>query len=311
MPVIRNSSAGAPSLRGTTIEELRTELQFYLQHLANRLDEQNGSRGVPTFQSPPDFQGNRLTNIAVPTSATDAQQAGNSLGLNTKATAYDAQGYGITNLPLASANGEAVPYEQLTSATANLAAGDASYVTVSTEPRLSKERRLAAEASVLTLTDAGANGTLTVSVATNGITDAKLRQGAAVSVIGRSVNSTGNVADIASGANGNVLRRAANVVGFGQITLNDATNTVTGTLAIGNGGTNSATALNNNRIAVTSAGAIVEAAALTNGQLLIGSTGAAPVAAAVTAGSGITLTPGAGSLTIATTLTLAAGVYTP
>lgn len=76
---------------------------------------------------------------------------------------------------------------------------------------------------------------------------------------------------------------------------------VTGVLPIANGGTNSSAALNNNRIMVSSGGAIVEAAALTNGQLLIGSTGAAPVAAGLTAGANITITPGVGSITIAAT----------
>ena len=70
-------------------------------------------------------------------------------------------------------------------------------------------------------------------------------------------------------------------------------------LPIANGGTNSGAALNNNRIMVSSAGAIIEAGAMTNGQLLIGSTGAAQVVAALTAGSGITVTNGAGSITIA------------
>jgi hypothetical protein len=72
-----------------------------------------------------------------------------------------------------------------------------------------------------------------------------------------------------------------------------------GTLGIAAGGTNSTTALNNNRIMVSSGGAIVEAGALANGQLLIGSTGAAPVAAAITAGAGISVTNGAGTITIA------------
>lgn len=79
------------------------------------------------------------------------------------------------------------------------------------------------------------------------------------------------------------------------------TTKVTGTLPIANGGTNSSSALNNNRIMVSSTGSIVEAAALTNGQLLIGSTGAAPVAANITAGTGISVTNGAGSITIANT----------
>ncbi len=89
--------------------------------------------------------------------------------------------------------------------------------------------------------------------------------------------------------------------------LTGGTITTTGTIAlaipvvIANGGTNSTTALNNNRIMVSAGGAIVEAAALTNGQLLIGSTGAAPVAANITAGTGISVTNGAGTITIAAT----------
>ena len=74
-----------------------------------------------------------------------------------------------------------------------------------------------------------------------------------------------------------------------------------GKLPIARGGTNSGTTLNNNRIMVSSAGAIVEAGAMTNGQLLIGSTGAAPVVATLTAGSNITITNAAGSITIAST----------
>lgn len=75
---------------------------------------------------------------------------------------------------------------------------------------------------------------------------------------------------------------------------------VTNVLPIARGGTNSGTTLNNNRIMVSSGGAIVEAAALTNGQLLIGSTGAAPVAANITVGAlaSLTVTNGAGSIII-------------
>jgi len=59
-----------------------------------------------------------------------------------------------------------------------------------------------------------------------------------------------------------------------------ATTDVTGVLPIANGGTNSSSALNNNRHIQSVGGALVEAPALTNdGQLFIGSTGAAPVAA--------------------------------
>jgi hypothetical protein len=81
----------------------------------------------------------------------------------------------------------------------------------------------------------------------------------------------------------------------------DTSKLTTGVLPVARGGTNSGTALNNNRIMVSSGGAIVEAAALTNGQLLIGSTGAAPVAATLTAGAGISVTNTAGGITIAAT----------
>ena len=79
----------------------------------------------------------------------------------------------------------------------------------------------------------------TVSVATNGITDALLRQSAGLSLIGRSANSTGNVADITAAADHNVLRRSGTTIGFGAISLNQS-GAVTGTLAAGNGGTGNA-----------------------------------------------------------------------
>jgi hypothetical protein len=79
---------------------------------------------------------------------------------------------------------------------------------------------------------------------------------------------------------------------------------VTGVLSVANGGTNSSSALNNNRIMVSSGGAVIEAAALTNGQLLIGATGTAPVASTLTAGNGIVITNTAGSISIANAPTI-------
>lgn len=79
---------------------------------------------------------------------------------------------------------------------------------------------------------------------------------------------------------------------------------------IANGGTNSSTALNNNRLMRSSAGAIIEAAALINGQLFIGSTGATPNPSTLTAGPGITITNAAGSITI-TNSSIGVGTLTP
>ncbi|KKR95567.1 MAG: hypothetical protein UU47_C0031G0001, partial [candidate division TM6 bacterium GW2011_GWE2_41_16] len=74
---------------------------------------------------------------------------------------------------------------------------------------------------------------------------------------------------------------------------------VSGVLPVANGGTNSSTALGNNRIMVSNTGSIVEATALTNGQLLIGSTGAAPVAANITGTTNrVTVTNGAGTISL-------------
>jgi hypothetical protein len=61
--------------------------------------------------------------------------------------------------------------------------------------------------------------TILGSVPANGIDDAHIRQSGALSVIGRSANSTGNTADIAATpASGNVLRESGSALGFGQIT---------------------------------------------------------------------------------------------
>jgi hypothetical protein len=78
----------------------------------------------------------------------------------------------------------------------------------------------------------------------------------------------------------------------------DTSKLTSGTLPVARGGTNSATALSNNRIMMSSSGSIVEAGAMVDGQLLIGFTGSAPSRATLTAGSGISITNGAGSITI-------------
>jgi len=119
----------------------------------------------------------------------------------------------------------------------------------------------------------------TISVATNGITDALLRQSSGLSVIGRSANSTGNVADIAAASDHQVLRRSGSTVDFGAVNLAQA-NATTGTLPVTSGGTGQTS--------------------YTNGELLIGnSTGNTLTKATLTAGSNVTITNAAGSITIA------------
>ena len=95
------------------------------------------------------------------------------------------------------------------------------------------------------LTGGPITGSGTISVATNGITDTLLRDSVALSVIGRSANSTGDPADIAAGTDHQVLRRSGTSLGFGSIALNQAA-AVTGTLPVGNGGTGGTTFTANN-----------------------------------------------------------------
>lgn len=57
----------------------------------------------------------------------------------------------------------------------------------------------------------------TAMIADDAVSDAKLRESAAVSVIGRAANSGGNPADIAAGANDRVLARSSNTLAFQQV----------------------------------------------------------------------------------------------
>jgi hypothetical protein len=61
----------------------------------------------------------------------------------------------------------------------------------------------------------------TAGLADNSVTDAKLRDSAALSVIGRAVNSSGDPGDITAGTNDRVLVRRSNTLVFDQIVVGD------------------------------------------------------------------------------------------
>ena len=73
------------------------------------------------------------------------------------------------------------------------------------------------------------SGTGTVmSIDNNVVTNADIRQSAALSVIGNSTNATANVADITAGTDGHILRRSGTSLGFGLLVdANVTTNTLT------------------------------------------------------------------------------------
>lgn len=70
--------------------------------------------------------------------------------------------------------------------------------------------------TTLGFTGAGATAS-TANIEDNAVTNAKLRDSAAVSVIGRSANTSGDPADIAAASNDTVLKREGDVVGFGKV----------------------------------------------------------------------------------------------
>jgi hypothetical protein len=74
------------------------------------------------------------------------------------------------------------------------------------------------------------------------ITNAKLRNSAPTSVIGRSSGTSGDPADIATTADEQVLRRSGGILSFGAIALGNAA-AVSGVLPLANGGTGAGTAV--------------------------------------------------------------------
>jgi hypothetical protein len=109
---------------------------------------------------------------------------------------------------------------------------DANFTNLNTD-KLEINAALGTPASV-TLTNA--TGLPTAGLVDNAVTNEKLRDSGALSVIGRSANSTGNPADIVAGTNHQVLRRDGSSLGFGAVDLS-SNQAVTGTLPVNQGGT--------------------------------------------------------------------------
>lgn len=264
------------------------ELNALLARLTTRLDRIEGLSGTPTYHGTVNVNGQALQNLPNPADPGSQQAAPISQVLSSigKTGQYRAKSLRITELADGQDDQDAATLAQLRDAQATVDLHGESFVVIALSSALTAERQLAGEATVITITDAGAGSTVTIEVTANGITNAKLRQSVAVSVIGRSANSAGNVADIAAAANGNVLRRAANVVGFGQIDLSDGANAVTGATAIANGGTGQTaqTAAFNALDPLTTKGDLIvhdgtnsiRVAVGSNGQLLVANSAATP-----------------------------------
>lgn len=68
-------------------------------------------------------------------------------------------------------------------------------------------------------------------IGNDAVTDTKLRDSAAVSVIGRAANTAGDPADIAAASNGQFLARLADVVGFVTPAMTHLSDVASGTMA--------------------------------------------------------------------------------
>lgn len=90
------------------------------------------------------------------------------------------------------------------------------YLVRTADAGLSAERVVTDSATVSW--DWATGGQVTANVVANSVGNTQLRQAGALSLIGRSANSTGNVADIAATAtSGAVLRESGSTIGFGTI----------------------------------------------------------------------------------------------
>lgn len=60
-------SLGIPQITGSTPDELRLSTQFWMQQVFNHLDKLTGARGIPTFLSDINANGNNVINLPDPT----------------------------------------------------------------------------------------------------------------------------------------------------------------------------------------------------------------------------------------------------
>lgn len=84
-------------------------------------------------------------------------------------------------------------------------------------------------------------GSVAATIAANAVTDGKFRQSAGLSVVGRSANSTGDVADITAASDNQIFRRSGTSIGFGSIDLSQSNTVGSSVLAVPNGGLGVAT----------------------------------------------------------------------
>jgi hypothetical protein len=188
-----------------------------------------------------DFSANALTFVAA--ADFSAMRAALGVAIGTDVPAYSANLAGLSSLATLG----------LISRTG---AGTFTTYTLDTDTALTanSDSRIASQKATKAYVDAavggavsdGDKGDITVSssgtvwtVDSNTISDAKLRQSAGLSVVARSANSTGNVADVTAANDGEVLRRSGTALGFGTIATAGIANSAVTLAKIANASANS------------------------------------------------------------------------
>lgn len=126
---------------------------------------------------------------------------------------------GLTDVTITSVqDNDFLQYDTGTSQWINAAVAPASYTDEQAQDAVGT---ILTDTNSIDFTYTDATPSITADVKTAGITSAMLRDSAAVSVIGRSANTTGVPADIAADANGKFLGRHADALSFDAIALAD------------------------------------------------------------------------------------------
>lgn len=152
-----------------------------------------------------DLSANRTISVAV--DGTTVVQTGNQLAVGAIAESQ------VTNL-VADLAAKANASTTLTGTAPITVAGDNAPHDLSANRTIAVDDATTGAKGVVQLAGDLAGTAALPVIGTNKVTDAKFRQGAATSVVGRAANSTGNVADIAAVANDTFFGRMANALGF-------------------------------------------------------------------------------------------------
>lgn len=174
------------------------ELNALLARLTARLNQLEGHSGTPTFYGAVDLRGQRLMHLAMPVEDDDGLPAGQALRRNARGL-FDAEMTAIINVPNGENLQDPVTLAQLLNMEHGMAPIDAAYVVAVASAALTADRVLTGEATVITITDNGANSTIVVSITAKGVTFAKIQDIATDRLVGRDTAGTGSLEQLTVG----------------------------------------------------------------------------------------------------------------